>query len=80
MAAETLETTDVDLMNAYVAELTATNRNLTDDFLLTKAQLSISKGRNELLVNRIAELEKKIVELTPKDTTPTTDVPPIVEP
>ena len=64
-------TESVDLMNAYVAELVAANRNATDELLLTKAKLSLADVEITKLKTTLGDVTKKLDALTP----PQSDTP-----
>jgi hypothetical protein len=65
---EKIETNDVDLINAFVVQLTAQLNEQTSNAALNKAQFVLTEQRLQAARKRIAELEQQVDALTPKDT------------
>jgi len=60
-----IETTSIELMNAYVAEVVAYNRTLIDELMLAKAQLTVAETEAKRLQTLVDMAFTK--ELTPND-------------
>lgn len=53
-----IETTDINLMNAYVGELITFSRNLMEELVLARTHLSLATTKIETLEQNITALQE----------------------